>query len=250
MSIISIPKSSRVIASSPRICSGSLFIWLFLLPVGAYAACEASLPLPAAYPDATSQTIAKMMRVSGTPTSACRFEADAPVYKVLAFYRRQFGIARVENRLNDIWIIARPNGDHWQTVQLRGNTRRTQALVSSADFKRGLAALNQPIGQPLPGGSKVISDIETEDPPGKQARVLAIQNTNSIEANLEFLTASLRERGYQVDRTLKAGTSNDDGASVWLSAPGKDAVIVATRQRNGQTGVVMNFVQTSQGMSR
>lgn len=205
--------------------------------------------MPAVYPDAASQTVAKMMRINGTPTSACRFAAATSVDSVIAFYRQQFGAARVETRVDDIWIIARPNGDHWQTIQLRGNTRHTQGLISSADFKQGLAALNQPIGQPLPAGSKVLSDVEMEDPPGKQARVLAIQNTSSVEANLESLTRSLRERGYQVDRRLKAGKSENDGTSVWLSGPGKDVVIVARPQKNGQTSVVMNFVQTSQGIS-
>lgn len=235
-----------MIAFNPKFGSGLLSTWLLVLPAAACAACEAALPMPTAYPAAMSQTVAKMMRIRGTPTSACRFEADAPIEEVLAFYRQQFGVARVENRFNDIQIIARPHGDHWQTVQLRGNARRTQVLVSSANLRQGLAALNQPIGQPLPGGSRVISDIETEDPPGKHARVLAILNTNSVESNLNFLTTSLTERGYQVDRRLKAGKSENDGASVWLSGPGKDVVIVAKPQKNGQTAVVMNFVQTNQ----
>lgn len=206
--------------------------------------------MPALYPQASSETVAKVMRVSGTPTSACRFSTDTSIDKVIDFYRRQFGIARVETRRDDILIIARPSGEHWQTVQLRGNAYRTHALVSSANFKQGLAALNQPIGQPLPGGSKVISDVEMEDPPGKQARVLAIQNTNSVESNIDFLTNSLRERGYRVDRTLKAGPSHTNGTSVWLTAPGKDAVIVVKPHADGQTSVVMNFVQTSQGLGK
>lgn len=200
----------------------------------------AALPAPPLMEGAKAVAVGQSMRINGMPTSIHRFAVDKPVDQVLAFYRTRFGKDRVEQSVLGWTVVAEAEGDYFFTVRLRPALQGTEGTVSVADLKQGLAARGRPLGMVFPAGSRLISDVDMDDP-GKRGRVVSLINNLPPEANVQHFKNVLAARGFRVDRDLPAGKDAAGGRSLWFSATGRDAILVVAPLPNG-TSVVLNTV--------
>lgn len=203
----------------------------------------AALPSPPLMEGARAVAMGQTMRINGMPTSIHQFVVNKPLDEVLAFYRTRFGKDRVEQTVLGWTVVAKPEGDYFFTVRLRRALQGTEGTVSVADLKEGLAAHGRPLGMVLPAGSTLISDVDMDDP-GKKARVVSLTNNLPVETNIQHFKKVLEARGFRVDRDLPAGKGANGGRSLWLSANGREAILVVAPIPSG-TSVVLNTIEPS-----
>lgn len=221
------------------VCVWLAALWLGLIGSSVLAA---SLPTPPIMEGTRAAPLAPSIKVNGVPTVIYLFESDQPLDTLVGFYRRRFGPHHVERRLAGWLLLARQEGELFYTVRLRATSRGTQGTASVLSLKDALAAYGRPLGFRLPPGSEVVSDVETTDP-GKRARLLAVTNDLSLQANLDHFKAQLMQRGFAPQREAHGDAGNGKtGTTVWLASRTGEATLVVAPLPQG-TSVVVNTIE-------
>lgn len=216
-------------------------IYLLVLACLSQISFAVALPIPPVMEGVKAVTVAQSMRVNGIPTNARIFSTEKPIGEVRAFYQKLFGAKRFETTVQGWAVITQQDGDLMYMARLRQTPQGTEGTVSVADLKQGLANAGRPLGLGLPSGSKLLSDVDMDDP-GKRSRIVALSNNSSIDANADYFISELKAQGYRVERDLPASSTEAKGRSIWLSTPKREALIIVAPLVSG-TSVVINMTE-------
>jgi hypothetical protein len=163
-----------------------------------------------------------------------RFER--PVAAVLHSYRSWAGPDRVENRLGVWQLIAHRQHGRLHMLRLRPEgTERCTGTLSEAELDR--AAVGQgrlPEGITLPADTRVGTHIAMKDE-GTQSQLVVLTNAHTVGLNVRHFRTQFEAHGYRLQHELPAAGPNP-GYSLWLAAPGKEAVVIVFAQGRAGSG--------------
>jgi hypothetical protein len=205
------------------------------------AAIALSARADAAWPDvaipegAHVASVARHSTLNGIPMQIEVFSSRISVAELLDYYRHEWGAQHVENRLRGMTIIGRAKGEFYTTVQIRPAPHGSQGVIAVARMNAAVQTQNG--GFQLPPGSRILSDMESEDL-GKISRHLVFTNTCSVDVNRDRLVELMHEKGLSLERIGKPGET--DGGALFFKGRNKEAIAVIV-QKSGQTSVVLNI---------
>lgn len=179
------------------------------------------------------------VRLNGVPMRMTRTLSAAPADELAAHYRSALGAPVAHSRVGATEVLAQRRGDHFITVTiatLPGGA--SEALLSIADLHGAREAGARPPGFMLPGGSELLSDMESIDGP-VSARQLVVMNAHDLHANLGSFSASLAERGLRPAGPPQA--VSDDALVQGFEGQNGDARLVLVR-RDGTTSAILTLL--------
>lgn len=217
---------------------GALLILATMLWAPPGGAGWPELPSPR---NAKVEQIGEDVRLNGIPMRMQRVLSTGRPADTMRFYRAALGPRHSEERLPDGLLLAQGRGDYFLTVRIKvlGPTS-TETLISVSDARGAQGAANRPLGFPIPAETQVLSDMESTDA-GKTSRQLVLVNRHSIDANVAFITRTLRERGYHPQ--FGDMQSQGPGRVLMFGGEDREARLVVVR-KEGASNVVLTTVQT------
>lgn len=212
-------------------------VWAALSWASANWAGWPEIPSP---PKSRIENIGDDVRLNGVPMRMQRVLSTARAKDIVRFYRTALGPKHAEEKLPDGRLLAQGRGDHFLTVRIKAlGPSLTETLVSISDARAARNAAGRPLGFQLPSRSQLVSDMESTDS-GKQSRQLVFLNDHSVEANMGFLTNTLKERGYK-PQPEGSITSKSERVLMFDGAQ-REARLVVVR-KDGVSNVVLTTVQ-------
>lgn len=211
--------------------SARVFVLCVALCTAAVAArAESFWPQWQAPTGARVQSVAPDVMLNGKRSRILQIDSAADVEAMLAFYRRQFGARRVENKVGQAQIIAARDGAFFHTVQIeRSGPGGAKATVISTAASSGIsksAALTDTQSW-LPAETKTLQTMESTEG-GVRAVTVNASNTQALQANREQLLQALQQRGFRLvreDKPQAPNASAREGVSLWLSAQEEQATV-------------------------
>jgi hypothetical protein len=204
--------------------------WLVFGLCCAGAAARAATPWPRweAPTGARIQAVAPDVFLNGKHSRILRIDTTDSAESILAFYRARFGAKRVENRVHGAQVIAARDGIFFHTVQVRTNAAgRAETTVITTAMAEGLhrSAVITDMESSLPADTTVLQTMESNDG-GVRAVTVTAANGHDVKTNSDHLRRALQERGFRVVKEeVAAGPAARAGSSMWLTAPGEEAVV-------------------------
>lgn len=198
--------------------------------------CWADWPsLP--YPDkAKVETIGEQMRLNGVPMRMYRVLSGQNVEHTLDFYKKALGAKVAEAEFYGAHILSQERGNYFITVKVsRLNANLTEILLSISDGHASNAAGGMPLGFVLPSDSELLSDMESLDD-GKNSRQLIFNNTHSMQANADFITKVLQDKGYALQPKL--AIKNAKSMSLMFEGNKREARLVVSQDEDGSNAVL------------
>lgn len=224
---------------------------LLALCVGA-AHAEAVWPSPRFPADLATYPIGQQLTVNGLPMRLRGFvSAQAPT-QLLTELRRSLGQPLVENTVGKSQVLGQASGAFYITVQVEAfgsGSKGTIAVSDLATLHSGHQEREATIARwsdRLPAGSRILSDMSSEDA-GRAVRHVIYINAHSEALNSEALERLMSVDGYVVERqgnahdvqSSRASSKLGDARTLYFKAPGKEATAVIIRAGE-QTSVVLN----------
>jgi hypothetical protein len=193
------------------------------------------------YPErARVETIAESMRMNGMPVRLYRFEVNRPLTEVRDFYRNVFGSKRVEPLMEGFTVVAAAQTDVFATVRLRPlDDQRTEGYVMQTRTD-AQALKTARVEFPIPGGSQMLSQVESSDGPSNSNLIL-LQNSHSAKTNVDFFVQRLAERGLSVSRQAESSNQKLTAQTLWFIGKDKEALLVVQQSNQGSV-VKLNVV--------
>lgn len=185
------------------------------------------------------ERLGQHVRLNGIPMRMTRALSAAPADEIVAHYRSALGAPVAHSRVGATEVLAQWRGDHFITVTiapLAGGA--SEALLSITDLQGAREAAARPTGFVLPGGSELLSDMESIDGP-VSARQLVLVNAHELHANLGSFSASLAGRGLRPVGRPQA--VSDDALVQGFEGPSGEARLVLVR-RDGTTSAVLTLL--------
>lgn len=185
------------------------------------------------------ERLGQHVRLNGIPMRMTRALSAAPADEIVAHYRSALGAPVAHSRVGATEVLAQWRGDHFITVTiapLAGGA--SEALLSITDLRGAREAAARPTGFVLPGGSELLSDMESIDGP-VSARQLVLVNAHELHANLGSFSASLADRGLRPVGRPQA--VSDDALVQGFEGPSGEARLVLVR-RDGTTSAVLTLL--------
>jgi hypothetical protein len=194
---------------------------------GAGALAATPWPRWEAPPGARVQAVAPDVVLNGKRSRILRIDSGESADNLLAFYRARFGTKRVENRVHGAQVIGAREGGFFHTVQVRTNAAgRAETTVITTSLAGGLqrSVVVTDTEASLPADSTVLQTMESNDG-GVRAVTVTAANGHDIKTNSDHLRRALQARGFSVTKEEAAGPTARAGNSMWLSAPGEEAIV-------------------------
>lgn len=212
-----------------------LFLTICAAAIATSARAEAAWP-GVATPEGVSMTsVARHMTLNGMPMRIDVFSSRKTAAELLDFYRHEWGAQHVENTIRGTTVIGRVQDEFYITVQIKPAANGAQGVIAVTRMKT--LAQVQSSGFHLPPGSRILSDMESEDF-GKTSRHLVFTNTYSLDVNRDRLVDLMKEKGLSLERVGKPQEA--DGDALFFRGKNKEAIAVVAR-KSGQTSVVLNI---------
>lgn len=213
--------------------------WLALTALLWATASWAGWPDIPSPPNSRIENIGDDVRLNGVPMRMQRVLNSASPKEVIAFYREALGPRHAEEKLPDGRLLAQGRGDYFLTVRVKAlGPSLTETLVSISDARAARNAAGRPLGVQLPSNTQLVSDMESSDD-GKVSRQLVFLNEHSIDANVGFITRTLRAQGYKPQPAETRNTAN--GRVLMFEGENREAQLVAVR-KDGLSNVVLTTV--------
>ena len=192
-------------------------------------------------PNSKIERIGEEVRLNGVPMRMQRVLNKRKPAEVIDFYRTALGSKHVVEKIPGGLLLAQGQGTYFLTIRIRAiSPSWTETLVSISDARLAREAANRPLGFPIPADTQVLSDMESLDS-GKASRHLVLTNSHSVDTNVQFLTNTLRARGYNLhaSETQKLAT----GRVLMFGGDKREARLVVLR-KNDSSNVVLTTIQT------
>lgn len=223
-----------------------VFRTLFFLILGTICSavngwCVNRIPVP---PWMETVLVAEKMVINGLPSEVHRFSANKSAREVVAFYRQSWqrnergetpGCSIVTS---DPWVVVTrlERRRYLLTVQVRSIDHFSViGYLSVADLKRPDDAIKTN-NVPMPGGSKIISDVVSYDP-GRKGRTIMLTNDRSVQENSSFYMKHYTGRNWSVLMDQQQAK----GHVLFFQRRNNEAKVVVSRA-SGTTHVVINTV--------
>ncbi len=213
-----------------------LTLVLSILPVMSMAGQWPSLEHPR---DALVQSIGEQIRLNGIPMRMTRVVTVGPMEDVTAHYRSALGERVAVSDIDASRVLSQSRGDYFITVTLQPlGEGVVEALISVADMPGAREAADRPLGFLLPGGSELLSDMESIDG-NASSRQLVVMNGHGLGANLEHFAATLSDRGLRPDGPPLVDSG--DALVQRFEGPTGEAKLVLVR-RDQTTSAVLTLI--------
>jgi hypothetical protein len=218
------------------------FALLAALAAGPAGAAWPELEAP---PQAQVEWVGEDMRLNGVAMKVQRFEVDAGVRAVIAFYRERWGSRAerrsIENELGRWTVIGKEQNGYYLTVQVRPlGPGRSEGLLAVSELPKLRATPNPGADFPKLGGTQMISELESNDQ-GKRARTLMMRNDFSVQSNVDFYQGALAADGWEQAAGFGGATPDGAGQSWAWRRAGEELQLAVSRDRQGAT-IVVNIV--------
>lgn len=162
-------------------------------------------PLP---PDIRPELVMNAAAVDGQSVSTHRFGTRAAPEAVAAALRdawRARGLAVVESRTGDWWLLSVRDGAQVRTVQLRATRAGSEGLDTRWRHEAGAQAANDDHAPPvvawLPDAARVLRRVVHSDPGRRAATVVALVPSGTREAS-DALRRGAARAGFVDDPAL------------------------------------------------
>lgn len=189
--------------------------------------------------DVLVQSIGEQVRLNGIPMRMTRVVSAKPIDELTEHYRSALGGRVAMSDIASSTVLSQSRGDYFITITLQPlGEGLVEALVSIADMPAAREAANRPLGFLLPGGSELLSDMESID--GKtNSRQLVVLNGHGLGANLDHFVGTFAERGLRPDGAPLL--ESDDALVQRFEGPTGEAKVVLVR-RDQTTSAVLTLI--------
>jgi hypothetical protein len=191
------------------------------------------------------------MNVSGLPMQARGFTSQQTVMQLVEQFRASLGAPLVENRIGARRILGRAQGSHYLTVQLEPAGSGTRGIIALSDLpamagnRESERALHAGWLARLPSGLHILSLVTSRDG-ARRAQHIVLHSPHLHAYNRDALTAMLAQDGYALQQ--HAPSAEPPGETLSFHAPGREAMVVMTRNADGSSGIVLNLEAMSESM--
>jgi hypothetical protein len=202
----------------------------------------AELPGP---PDAEIQRVSSSTTSLGMRLNIRRFSVESSVDEVLGFYRKLWKKDAVESEMPPWKMIGLRDGEAFLNVQVQAQGQRAAwGYLSISDLPARLEKkdLDVRVGKnfPMMNGSQVLDDQVSKDP-GKDGRVLLLQNSFSPSANRNFYQRHYANQGWELVMDEQVAP-RQNGYALYFSK-GRESLTLTINKIDGQTSIVANQVK-------
>lgn len=235
--------------------------WLLYLAVGwaahvpaAWAAAGASStpegrtvswPEMPAVPKAHTTWVAREVRINGVPARMARFESEASVHEVLAYYQAHWAAAPAgpprAGRVSGWHLLSTLHGPYHLVVQVKPQGHTGSEGLLSIIHLNELRGPEPPAGWPRVQGVQLRQVIASADGPLQSHHLLATSEQGLPRVRDRFM-ASLKHQGWRLQNEVHT-------ASGYLATCHRagDTLDIALTQNPGRPGLtlVANWVHTS-----
>ncbi|HEX9625533.1 MAG TPA: hypothetical protein VGA00_01185 [Acidiferrobacterales bacterium] len=216
-----------------------------LLAALAPGVAGAAWPTLEAPPQSRVEWVGEDMRLNGVAMKVQRFEVEASVGAVLAFYRGRWGTRAegrsIENELGKWTVIGQEQNGYYLTVQVRPlGPHRSEGLLAVSELPKLRATPNPGADFPKLGGTQMISELESNDQ-GKRARTLVMRNDFSVQSNVDFYQGALAADGWEPAAGFGGATPDGAGQTHAWRRAGEELQLAVAADRGGAT-IVVNIV--------
>ncbi|GEM_PF-1727108 len=185
----------------------ALSLALVVIPVLSWAGTSPEIPTQG---DMTITVVSDHMNFNGIEMSGYELHSQRSLDEVIAFYKSAWkgrvAVSQMQAGLNPSpWtVLSHRDGDYLITLQLQpDDPSGCSGFVSVSDVFGG--ERSRPASDfPMPSGSKIVNDITAKDP-GKRSRTLVLQNSDSVQSNLDFYRAQLQRQGWSEVSDMATG---------------------------------------------
>lgn len=190
------------------------------------------------------QSVASDISYNGIPMSIRGFSSSDDPQTVLAYYRAlwtstdQSALKPVEYTVGDWQVIGMMLAACFYTVQVKASGKGSVGLLGLTTPGNGKAAIKEEV--PMLPGSRVANDIAHNDG-GKTARTVLLKNGFSAQTNADFYAKNLGDLGWKLVSAYQ-GTQHDTQAVTMVMKLGTREVSITITQQNGQSSVLLNYV--------
>lgn len=189
------------------------------------------------------QSVAEQMDYNGFPMSIYRFDSDADMESIFAFYRQEWASADparkpAEYPLGEWKAIASMREPCFYTVQVKPRGRGSEGLLGVTAPPPDRTPVKEEV--PMLPGSRVMNDIAHTDT-GKKARTMLLKNGFSAAANADFYRRNLGDRGWKVVSGY-GGSVRDTRANTMVLKQKAREVSITITQKGGESNVLLNFM--------
>lgn len=212
------------------------------------ARSDEALPAP---PYSSVGNVTESTTALGMTLHIRKFESDASIDDILAYYRDLWGNDQyVETQLNPWHMITSRQNDELHNVQIQyGGSRNTWGYLSISDLPAKLDSgkykVSRGEGFPKMAGSQVVNDQRSKDP-GKTARTLLLYNDFSPNANAAFYKNHYKNKGWEA--VMSESTAPRERGHALFFRQGRQTVAITINELDGKTSIVANEV--SRGILR
>lgn len=175
------------------------------------------------------ERLGEAMIINGRPATIDRVTAPQPPAEVVRHYRRALDDKSsgkiVQYQLKGDQILARKIGEHFVTVRVHAAPDGTSEVwIMTAPMRAPPAAQSAlPSHLALPGGSRLLSNVETIDGERRAHTVIATADA-AVSATSDFVKRNLGDRGFSL--VASDASSLDQSRRVMLFQRGTEDVMV------------------------
>ncbi len=221
-----------------RLCAGLLCL-AALMGMPLLVSAQPDFPPP---PKARVTSVSGNQQALGMNLSIRRFETDASVAQVLAFYRRLWRDRVAETELPPWRLIGRLSGDHYYNVQVQPRSGSgAWGYLSVSDLPGQARDRNYGLPSatfPSLSGSRVL-DVQVSEDPHQTARTLVLENRFSVQRNQVYYRDHFLGQGWKLQMDEAIGRQ----AQVLRFRRGGEQVTLSIHRDGDRTGIVANRVR-------
>lgn len=211
-----------------------LFITLLLL----CTAANAGWPGAEKPPGAVLEPMGGNLKYNGMQMRSWVFRTPLSSDKVLEYYRNRWRDKEADESQFGNWQqISRKHGGYFITVQLQdGPASGTIGRINIMQI-RSFDEINRRNGAgiPMPGGSHVVNDIDSDDEQ-HQVRTVALVNQHSVDSNVQFYLSHYQNSHWGVSEDRKV----NDKAHVLIFRKSSQEVTIMINDTGTDTAVMIN----------
>ena len=206
-------------------------------------------------PGAQVFEIAAHSVVNGVPMQIFGFISPQDVSQTLAWFKSRLGPTVAVNQVGVKQILGRPQGSAYLTVELESAQGGSKGTITVADWAQARAqapAYQEEIHQlqeRFGANARVLQHLESMDGP-KRSNYIVVTNDQPVQLNASEARRWLERQGLRLERTLDVQGAENAGESAagvtsFFRGPDKEAMVVATRDAQTASVVVINLVETA-----
>ena len=199
--------------------------------------------------------VGRQVTLNGMPMRMQGFVSELPPRAAADAFRQLWGKPLVEMTQGGKLILGRAQDEHYLVVQIEpaaGGSRGIVALShlkAANDRQASVEAAAQRWLDRLPAGSRLVSDMESEDA-GRLSRHLVFSNAQGEPLNRDRIISLLADKGFVLERESVPGEPvAPTGAAplanarvLFFKGAQKEAIASIHQDANGQTTTVLNLV--------